>query len=63
MIFCSDHIEPVGFEGEFIIIPLIFLLATARMSFISGSKLFFDSVSIKTGVASDKVTNSGKDTQ
>jgi len=43
--------------------PLVLFLATLRISSIFGSKLFFDSVSTKTGFASESVTNSGKDTQ
>ena len=63
MIASLDHKLPVGLEGELIIIPFIFLEILDLKSFKSGSKFFFESVSTKTANASERVTNSGNDTQ
>ena len=59
----SDQTLPVGFDGEFIITPLVLLELFDFKSSILGSKFFFDSVSTIIGLASESVTNSGKDTQ
>ena len=59
----SLHTPPVGFDGEFMIIPLVFLFILDSKSLKSGSFCLLSKVSTKTGLAPVTVTKSGNETQ
>ena len=63
MIASSLQTPPVGFEGELIIIPLVFFVILDFKSLKSGSYCLSERVLTKIGLAPVMETKSGKDTQ